>query len=569
VNRFAAAIVLCIAVTGSVRVATAASVADSVHNLSPSGPGAIRAAEAAGVCEFCHTPHESSPVAALWNRRGQGTNYTPYTSSTAKATPGQPTGASLLCLSCHDGTVALGDLLNRRAPIAMVGGDIIPPGRSRIGTDLRHHHPVSFIYDANLAARRGELAMPSSLPPAIRLDRSGQMQCTSCHDAHDNSFGDFLVMPNSSSRLCVECHELEGWQASSHGRSGATWNGQGRDPWPDSTERTVAGNGCRNCHETHQTRGGPVLLRHVAEEENCAACHNGSVGDTNVMADFQQFSAHPVSETTQAHDPGEPAVVTNRHVECSDCHSAHASPVGGFEPGAPGARAGQRPTVRGVDLNNVEMRRATRGYQVCLRCHGDSPGKGTPRVRRQLDQDNVRLEIQPGNPSFHPIVTQGRNPDVPSLIAPLTPQSTMDCVDCHNSSSASGGGASGPHGSSFKPILAMNYVTSDYTPESPSNYALCYSCHSRNSILENESFTEHGRHVREENTPCSVCHDAHGVSSIQGNPLNNSHLINFDTTVVRPNANGRLRFVDEGRFRGSCDLSCHGVNHDGAAYEGF
>ena len=413
--------------------------------------------------------------------------------------------------------------------------------------------------------------MPSSLPKEIRLDRSGQMQCTSCHDPHDDSLGDFLVMQNSQSRLCVQCHQKEGWTGSSHARSAKNWNGQGRNPWPDSRERTVAGNACRNCHETHQTGGGPVLLRHAAEEENCSACHDGSVAEHDIMAGFQGISAHPVSRSTRAHDAAESAVVTDRHVECSDCHDPHQAEESGAAASVAGAP--RRPaTVRGVALNNAGLPRANRGYEVCLRCHGDSPGKGTPRVRRQLDQANVRMEIQLNNPSFHPIAGPVRNPDVPSLISPLTPQSLMDCVDCHNSSSAAsvgGGGPEGPHGSSIAPILAMNYVTTDNTPESPTAYALCYSCHSRDSILNDESFPRHRLHVQDENTPCSVCHDAHGVSAVQGNPRNNSHLINFDTTVVQPNAAGVLRFVDEGRYQGSCDLACHGVEHTTEAYSSW
>ena len=539
--------------------ADASSVVDSVHNLSPTGPGTLRAAESSGVCEFCHTPHRSAPASALWNRRSPGTRYQPYTSSTALAAPGQPTGASLLCLSCHDGTVALGDVLSRKGPIKMAGGaTTMPAGRALTGTDLRHHHPISFVYDAKLAGRKGELAMPATLPREIRLDHAGQMQCTSCHDPHDDRYGQFLVMPNSNSRLCVECHREDGWSASPHGQSARSWNGQGRNPWPDSEERTVAANACRNCHETHQSGGGRNLLRYTVEEDNCSACHNGNVAAKNVMAAISQASAHPVGASAGTHDAGESAVVDTRHVECSDCHDTHTGPGAG-----PGPRA------RGVTLNNTEVKRASRGYEVCLRCHGDSPGKATPRVRRQLDQGNVRLEIQLGNPSFHPIAGPGRNQDVPSLIAPWTARSIMDCIDCHNSNSAAsvgGSGPEGPHGSSIEPILARRYVTTDNTPESPSNYALCYSCHSRDSVLGDQSFKLHAKHVSEEQTPCSVCHDAHGVSASQGNPANNTNLINFDTTVVTPGSQGLLRFVDQGRFTGSCDLMCHGRDHLSEGY---
>jgi hypothetical protein len=181
----------------------------------------------------------------------------------------------------------------------------------------------------------------------------------------------------------------------------------------------------------------------------------------------------------------------------------------------------------------------------------------------------MRLKIQVGNPSFHPIAGVGQNSDVPSLINPWTEQSMMSCTDCHNSSqaqSAGGSGPEGPHGSTFEPILVRNYQTIDNTPESASNYALCYGCHSRDSILNDESFPEHDKHIRGEDTPCNICHDPHGVSSTQGNATNNSHLINFDISIVSPNQNGLLQFVDNGDRAGSCDLSCHGEDHDNFNY---
>jgi hypothetical protein len=63
---------------------------ESKHNLSATGPG-IKAARETHVCIFCHTPHSSNPAAPHWNRPSHGAIYTPYNSSTAKATIGQPT----------------------------------------------------------------------------------------------------------------------------------------------------------------------------------------------------------------------------------------------------------------------------------------------------------------------------------------------------------------------------------------------------------------------------------------------------------------------------------------------
>jgi len=539
-----------------------AGVRDSLHNLSASGPGTTRAAFNNAVCEFCHISHSASPEAPLWARPDPTAVYIPYWSSTAVAQPGQPTGTSILCLSCHDGTIALGQVINRGQPISMAGGRDRMTGKGLTGTDLSDDHPISFEYSANLAMENGELAMPGTFSNLLRLDVNGELQCTTCHDSHDSPYPNLLRVPKIGSQICVECHRETGWQQSSHNVSASTWNGSNPDPWHSSPYTTVSDNGCQNCHVPHNDAAGPRLLIHAEEEDNCADCHNGNVATDDLMAAFNRFSSHPVELTTLVHDPAEPAVVDTRHVECADCHDPHATRAG--------RTAGETPAnVRGVTIAGAEIAVAVNTYEICLRCHGDSPGQPAPRTPRQDDLNNIRLRLQPNSPSFHPISGPGRNGDVPSLIAPLDEQSIITCVDCHNSSgarSAGGAGPEGPHGSAFEPILVRNYESIDNTPESASNYALCYGCHSRNSILNDESFREHDKHIRGENAPCNVCHDPHGVSSTQGNTINNSHLMNFDTSIVSPNSNGQLRFVDGGSRSGSCDLLCHGEDHDNFNY---
>ncbi len=188
-------------------------------------------------------------------------------------------------------------------------------------------------------------------------------------------------------------------------------------------------------------------------------------------------------------------------------------------------------------------------------------------ARRQVAQTNTRLEFQPSNPSFHPVVGPRRNSDVVSLIAPLRVGSLMTCTDCHNSDNArfaGGTGANGPHGSIYEPLLVRNYDTDDFTSESSEAYALCYGCHSRESILNDESFTRHRRHIVDMRTPCSVCHDAHGIYRGQGNSSNHGNLINFDLSVVSAAATPagrRVEYEDTGRMSGTCTLTCHGLTH--------
>jgi len=91
-------------------------------------------------------------------------------------------------------------------------------------------------------------------------------------------------------------------------------------------------------------------------------------------------------------------------------------------------------------------------------------------------------------------------------------------------------------------------------------------CHDRNSILGGGRIVAQRLHISEHRTPCSVCHDPHGISSVQGNTTNNSHLINFDVSVVFPNNSGDLEFEDRGSLSGSCSLVCHNYKHDGLSY---
>lgn len=159
-----------------------------------------------------------------------------------------------------------------------------------------------------------------------------------------------------------------------------------------------------------------------------------------------------------------------------------------------------------------------------------------------------------------------------SLIPPLRVGSVITCTDCHNSDNArssGGSGPNGPHGSIYEPLLVRNLSTEDFTAESAEAYALCYGCHSRDSILANESFPIHRRHIVDVRAPCSACHDAHGIYRGQGSSANHGSLINFDLSVVMPAdtpAGRRIEYVDTGRMSGNCTLTCHGLTHIGFPY---
>ena len=201
----------------------AQSIVNTKHNLSVTGPGSVKATGETEICLFCHTAHNSKPQSPLWNRNDPGSTYTPYTSSTMKALPGQPSGSSILCLSCHDGTVALGSVLSRSSTISFANTSNMPAGPSNLSTDLRNDHPVSFTYDAALIAANGHLNNPATLGSQITLENN-KLQCTSCHDPHKNLYTDFLVASSQYSNICIACHTQPAWSTSSHKTSTKTWN---------------------------------------------------------------------------------------------------------------------------------------------------------------------------------------------------------------------------------------------------------------------------------------------------------------------------------------------------------
>ena len=130
------------------------SVTNTKHNLSSQGPGSVKVVGTRDVCKFCHTPHASNPIAPMWNRHNPGTYYQTYKSSTLVARVGQPSGSSRLCLSCHDGTIALAQTYNSRNAST---GSIFISSRDKgyLGTDLSDDHPISFVYNSALAIRPG------------------------------------------------------------------------------------------------------------------------------------------------------------------------------------------------------------------------------------------------------------------------------------------------------------------------------------------------------------------------------------------------------------------------------
>ncbi|MCC6544404.1 MAG: hypothetical protein IT392_07880 [Nitrospirae bacterium] len=321
------------------------------HNLSSVPPSGIErnvyTEQTTEVCIFCHTPHGSDAEATttlsapLWNRNLSAARYILYDQiwstsfeayEVSPPKPNAPTGYSRLCLSCHDGTIAMGTVVNPPGSgIFFPSFDMIYPtgqasaggagtmpvgsgvstGDTRvIGTNLQNDHPVSFVYDTVLALRDEELVDPGAplVPPAKVGDttpispmrrypgnlsgRYDSVQCTSCHNPHAATFPKFLranffnepESPDRGKIICVYCHDKPGWSGSSH--DVATFvppaNPTQSNPYnfDGAPDHTVGKYACRACHDPHTAQGAKRLLRegvdfnnNLAIENTCYLCH--------------------------------------------------------------------------------------------------------------------------------------------------------------------------------------------------------------------------------------------------------------------------------------------------------
>ncbi|MEI6827844.1 MAG: hypothetical protein WCK54_19810 [Desulfuromonadales bacterium] len=580
----------------------------SPHNLSVSGPNPAFTFNEIRVCVFCHAPHNASPatLAPLWNRALPPENqYTMYQSPNfnAKVTyaSSMPTGSSRICLSCHDGTLALNRYGGRVLGIQETDRTLW--GKANLTTNLADDHPISFRYSNELALN-AHLVPPAQLIGPVKLDSAQFVQCTSCHNPHDNEFGNFLVMNNGdatkpgynpaiTSPLCVTCHAPPGWSTSVHN----------------------SGNGCINCHSPHTASIAQYLLK-TPTDQSCfiSGCHSSGSTPGHVDLDSVKIAGgtvqylwsviqstiflageperrrsergtdlksvfdgkiyrHPIGKNPGAHDRKERLPMRQPHVECVDCHNPHLA--GGVD-----VAGGVKRSLKGVSGISAEAAAkpaATNEFEICFKCHsGGSAGNfvALSKANRVIQDPDQMKRFRASNPSRHPVTVDRRGNGESLLTEFRTSMIRIDCSDCHNSDDSKKAGRSGPngpHASRFEHILMARYEMpaaggrsqsgcSDYR----ARYDLCFRCHADTYVMvsgtafANSGVNEHTRHVVDRCIPCAACHDPHGVP-LQGGATtaNNSHLINFDRNYAASRAIAQPRYQSLISGRGSCTVACH------------
>lgn len=209
----------------------------------------------ARICIFCHAPHNTYKLSAANNGPGAGigagpdapdafdylplwnhtltdnyASYTMYQNGPGAPTVGPkasqaipiaiaPGSTSLLCLSCHDGSVAVNSYGNTAQPATsrsggggFVGADYV------IGKDnyLGNHHPIGFDYDVVQSvdteinsADTAQLGTAGTVREHLFGAGSAMMECATCHSVHNtgNTGERLLWRSDEASRLCLTCHD--------------------------------------------------------------------------------------------------------------------------------------------------------------------------------------------------------------------------------------------------------------------------------------------------------------------------------------------------------------------------
>ena len=189
------------------------------------------------ICVFCHAPHNTIKTTStsvdylpLWNHdittmisynmydngADDPTDTSHKDTSAGMAGPGS---VSLLCLSCHDGSVAVNaygsttgnsDSTGDADAFITQNAQYVIGGSSDMIGDLSNHHPIGFNY-GTVATADNEIAATTASMGSYTIGDllwAGNMECTTCHDVHNsrNTGEKFLWVSDTNSDFCLTCH---------------------------------------------------------------------------------------------------------------------------------------------------------------------------------------------------------------------------------------------------------------------------------------------------------------------------------------------------------------------------
>ena len=199
-----------VAMLGCLAVASSGSIVGSAHDFSDEGWADNQ------ICKPCHTPHNAmllsggqfdvGQTAPLWNHEVTVASYVVFDGTTL-TTHDALDSRSILCMSCHDGTVAL-DSFGGNTGVQFITGD------EKLGTDLQDDHPVGATAIYPDVPYMNDPVNWENSPHGFTLqdmDVDGSVErvvsCTTCHEPHKRHGNEYMLwVNNDGSALCLTCH---------------------------------------------------------------------------------------------------------------------------------------------------------------------------------------------------------------------------------------------------------------------------------------------------------------------------------------------------------------------------
>ncbi|MFO0829128.1 MAG: cytochrome c3 family protein [Phycisphaerales bacterium] len=294
-------------------------------------------------------------------------------------------------------------------------------------------------------------------------------ECLACHDPH-GSTEVRLLRGTRYADACYTCHKD---MTAGH----------------DRVHGPASIGACGACHQPHASRL-PKLLN-VAGRELCLKCHLRVAVDLETLPNVH---APALGDCSVCHDPhatDEKAVlVADPATLCTECHQDVAHTI--------------------HEATNQHAAVTTK--RACLNCHRPHASANAALLREPVQTlcfecHNQPITLPDGTTlvNMKHVIESGK-----SLHGAI---SQRGCVECHEI-----------HGGGHRRLLTNEYPSALYYPFDESAYALCFSCHDRQLVLEAKTTTAtsfrngdtnlHWVHVSKDKKgrSCKVCHDAHAAS---------------------------------------------------------
>ena len=156
-------------------------------------------------CSACHTPHTSNPpkAAPLWDANADLSR----TFGTPISGGSRPGSGTLMCIRCHDGTIAKDTISGQAKHLRWAKPRFANkqhPGLFESGHQTSDH-PVGVDYPG---FDRGFRPAATVIAGGTVTLPAGKVECISCHDPHNTSGEPYmLVTGNGRSALCLTCHK--------------------------------------------------------------------------------------------------------------------------------------------------------------------------------------------------------------------------------------------------------------------------------------------------------------------------------------------------------------------------